>query len=74
MNLQKFIKFSEKTTKKFIHVSDTQICAFFGEKYFFPNVKVLLGLYFLFPYPINCCRSGLSFMRFEVVFAVNIYI
>jgi len=47
---------------------------FWKKKHFFPNVKVLRGLYFLSLYPVNCCRSGLSFMRFEVVFAMNIYI
>lgn len=47
---------------------------FFLEKHFFPNVKVLLGLYFLSPYPTNCCRSGLSFMTFDVIFAMNVYI
>jgi hypothetical protein len=51
----------------------TNSCSFFG-KIFPPKRESFAGPILPFPYPMNCCRSELSFMRFEVVFAVNIYI
>jgi hypothetical protein len=44
---------------------------FFGKNISSQNVERLL---FLSPYPVNCCRSGLSFIRCEVLVAVKIHI